>query len=79
MEERACKVFNTTRSASAGLASDGAFDHLHMAITPLLQSFVDIYQPLAEHRNLWIASMYCNELTLKFGVWLIWHSKVTLQ
>src|SRR6266545_1303259 len=67
--QRAREVGNAARSACPPFHADCAFDHLHMAITPLLQTLVEIHEPLAQLRVLRIAAIDVDENLLNRGRW----------
>src|SRR5437016_5583138 len=46
------------RSGSAAPGADGALDHLHVPVPPLLEAFVQVHQPLADLRGDGIASVH---------------------
>ena len=61
------EIRSSARASRPDLHSDRALDHLDVAVAPLLQPFVEIHQPLAQLRILWIAAIDVDEKLLHLG------------
>jgi hypothetical protein len=64
---RRAQIFGAGRPACADLCADGAFDHLHVAIPPLLHALIEIDEPLAELGILRIVAINGDEHFLNCG------------
>ena len=65
--QRAREVGNTARTPGAALHSNGSLHHFDVAVPPLLQTLVEIHEPLAEFRVLRIAAVDVDENLLNLG------------
>ena len=61
------EVGNAARTPSPALYPNGSLYHLDVPVPPLLQTFVEIHEPLAELRVLRIAAIDVDENLLNLG------------
>src|SRR5436309_13345385 len=55
------QIRHPRRAAGPAFGADCPFHHLHMAIAPLLDAFVEVHEPLAQLRILRIATLERDE------------------
>ena len=54
-EQRPAQVLDAARAAGPALRADRPFDHLHVAVAPLLDALVEVDQPLGDERGVRVA------------------------